>query len=131
MSDRTCGHLTTQERYPECQAAFYRAAVPASPPATGKHSTDPEMDAALRADAAYLEAMGADPGITLDEVPASPRADDCPECGPGCPGWTIQEGPKGEPEQSQCRTCFERPVASGTPKEVAYQSVSLDEARKR
>ena len=36
MSKRTCGHGTTQNGCPECQAAFYRAAVPASPPATGK-----------------------------------------------------------------------------------------------
>jgi hypothetical protein len=33
-----------------------------------KHSTDREMDAALEADAAYLEAMGQDPGPTLQDI---------------------------------------------------------------
>ena len=32
------------------------------------HSTDPEMDAALAADAAYLESMGASPSMTLRDL---------------------------------------------------------------
>ncbi|WGM47696.1 hypothetical protein KOAAANKH_02578 [Brevundimonas sp. NIBR10] len=41
-----------------------------------RHSTDPVMDAALREDAAMLEAMGQDPGPTLDDLEDAVRAED-------------------------------------------------------
>lgn len=41
-------------------------------------STDPELDAALAKDAAYIEAMGGDSGPTLDDFEDPPE---CPCCG--------------------------------------------------
>lgn len=40
-----------------------------------QHSTDPEMDRALNADAAYLNAMGADAGPTLSDLEVAPTVD--------------------------------------------------------
>jgi hypothetical protein len=55
-------------------------------------STDTTMNAALEADAAYLEAMGQDPGPTLEdlEIERPPRI--CDACG-GDGGWEVVDGP--------------------------------------
>ena len=72
---------------------------------SGRHSTDDVMNAALAEDAAYIEAMGQDPGMTLDDLEecaehdfqgcrvfADGRGSEqvCTRCGLGAMAWTMR-----------------------------------------
>lgn len=65
-----CGCPEAQEELSE-SAADKRAWDRDASDYPWNHSTDPEMNAALRADAAKLLAMGEDPGVCLEDLAAS------------------------------------------------------------